>query len=193
VNVYELREPDALGERSHPWLGTADDPTLRCLDLRAHPELIRTSLEDFLPFDRYPAVHTFYALLAWLNGPGSDLETNDCAFVGPAPAETPVGKRREATGRVMLLFRDLHRNTSAAAVQGLLQRVGGAVQEEDPAFAWGAVAVARVAVRFTGLPEGRQAGHQLLVSFWAWGDDDAEVMANLDRVFRNLTGALQRG
>ena len=30
----------------------------------------------------------------------------------------------------------------------------------------------------------------LMLSFWAWGDDEAETMANLDRVLENLSLAL---
>jgi len=29
-----------------------------------------------------------------------------------------------------------------------------------------------------------------MLSFWAWGDDEAETMANLDRVLENLSLAL---
>jgi hypothetical protein len=31
-----------------------------------------------------------------------------------------------------------------------------------------------------------------MLSFWAWGEDELEVMTNLDRTFRNMTVALRR-
>jgi hypothetical protein len=49
-------------------------------------------------------------------------------------------------------------------------------------------------VRFTTLPgpPELQRGQQLMLSFWAWGDDALEVMTNLDRTFRNVTVALRK-
>lgn len=43
-------------------------------------------------------------------------------------------------------------------------------------------------------PEGPpepQRGRQLMLSFWAWGENGREVMTNLDRTFRNVTVALR--
>jgi hypothetical protein len=36
----------------------------------------------------------------------------------------------------------------------------------------------------------QQLGHQLMISFWAWGDSHGEVMRNLKRVLDNLSQAL---
>lgn len=43
-------------------------------------------------------------------------------------------------------------------------------------------------VRYVGLPVSAdgQLGYQLMISFWAWGDSEREVMSNLERVLRNL-------
>ncbi|MBH0190385.1 MAG: hypothetical protein HP492_01170 [Nitrospira sp.] len=48
--------------------------------------------------------------------------------------------------------------------------------------------------RFTAIPgpPERQRGQQLMLSFWAWGETETEMMGHLDRIFQNLTGALQR-
>ena len=50
-----------------------------------------------------------------------------------------------------------------------------------------------MSVRFTTLPgpPELQRGQQLMMSFWAWGEDEREVMTNLDRTFRNVTMALR--
>mgnify|MGYP007047006084 CR=1 FL=1 len=37
----------------------------------------------------------------------------------------------------------------------------------------------------------QQLGHQLMISFWAWGDSQSEVMGNLKRVLENLSHALE--
>jgi hypothetical protein len=38
---------------------------------------------------------------------------------------------------------------------------------------------------------GGQLGHELVISFFAFGDDEQEVMGNLERLFRNLYVALK--
>jgi hypothetical protein len=46
------------------------------------------------------------------------------------------------------------------------------------------------------LPDDEQLGYQLILSFWAWGSLEAELMANLGRVVRNLgegLGAHRKG
>jgi hypothetical protein len=64
----------------------------------------------------------------------------------------------------------------------------------DPAFEWGAIGATITSVRFITLPgpPELQRGQQLMLSFWAWGEDELEVMTNLDRTFRNMTVALRR-
>ena len=49
-----------------------------------------------------------------------------------------------------------------------------------------------VPVRYIDLPgeEEQNLGYQLMLSFWAWGDSEPEVMGNLDRVLKNLAQAL---
>lgn len=193
MNVFEHASPDTLRERAHPWHGSLADPSHRYCDLRAEPELIRTALEDFVPFAAWPATERFYAMLAWLNGPDSVFETNDCAFEGATPSDgAPQDKRLCCSGRVMLLFRDLKSNTRAGRVEALTQRVARGLSATDPTFALGAVGATKVPVRFTTLPgpATRQSGQQLMLSFWAFGDDEAEAMANLDRLFRGLASVL---
>lgn len=63
--------------RCQPWTFFEYDESSKYYDFVKHPELIRTSLEDFLPFDHYESVQNFYALLEWVNGPASPFESND--------------------------------------------------------------------------------------------------------------------
>jgi hypothetical protein len=60
----------------------------------------------------------------------------------------------------------------------------------DPGFAWDAVGTTRLKVDYLDLP-GRGEGPQLLLSFWAWGDDGQEVFENLARVISALRQALE--
>jgi len=194
MHVVEHSDPDAFSVRSHPWYGSASDPNHRHYDLRQQPELIRSALEELRPWTRYSAIETFYQLLEWLNGPASSLETNDCAFSGPSANETAgFAKALQCSGRVMLLFRDLPQNTDAARVYGLTEAVARALAQEDEGYEWGVIGATIVPVRFTTLPgtEHDQFGSQLMLSFWAWGDDEREVMAHLDRTLTNVSSVLR--
>jgi hypothetical protein len=195
MQVYEHNDPDSLRPRAHPWTDSESDPAHKYYDFRARPELIRSSIEDLQQWSRYSATETFYRLLEWLNGSQSALESNDCAFSGAtANISTEFSKRLQCSGRLMMLYRDLSLNTSPEQMRWLINGVAHAMRAIDPAFEWGAIGATITSVRFITLPgpPERQRGQQLMLSFWAWGDDEPEVMTNLDRTFRNLTIALQQ-
>ncbi|HUH05663.1 MAG TPA: hypothetical protein VML75_26900 [Kofleriaceae bacterium] len=180
--------------RSHPWTDAVASSGFRYHDLRAEPALIRTSLEDFAPWAAYPAVERFYLLLEWLNGASSTLESNDCAFTAAQPSENPQFPRSlECSGRVMVLFRDLVRNIAPHDLLSLTQGLHHTLAITDPDFELGVVASALIPVRYVTLPvdPDAQLGTQLMISFWAWGSTDAETMANLDRLMKNLSHALR--
>lgn len=181
--------------RSHPWLGAIEDPESQYYDLTASPALIRSSLEDLLPWGRFPAVESFYALLEQLNHPKSSLESNDCAFSGPHENEDiTVPKTLQCCGRIMVLFRELERNTDDDCAAWLKNELHVELSAFDSAFEWGTVGTTQIPVRYLALPAagGQQLGSQLMISFWAWGDDEADTMRNLARVLKNLTRALRR-
>ncbi len=176
--------------RSHPWSDTPGGEP-HYLDLRASPQHIRTSLEDFKPWARYSAIETFYKLLERLNHEASPLESNDCAFEGPQRNENRVvNKALECSGRVMVLFRALERNTTAAEVSWLKNELHRVLSPLDPNFRSGMVGTTIVPVCYLALPE--PSGQQLMISFWAWGDSEAENMQNLERLFKNLTLAMRK-
>lgn len=195
MKVYEHTDPDSLRPRSHPWTDGQSNASHRYYDFSAQPELIRSSLEDLQEWRAYPAIETFYRLLEWLNGLESVLESNDCALSG-ATTNTSVEfpKRLHASGRLMILYRDLALNTSPEQIHRLTNGVAHALEAIDPDFEWGAIGATTMAIRLTTLPgpPERQRGQQLMLSFWAWGEDEREVMANLDRTFGNLTVALRQ-
>lgn len=194
MQIVEHSDPSSLTLRSHPWSGSLSDAAHRYYDLRRDPGLIRTALEDLRGWERYPAIETFYRLLESLNGAGSVLETNDCAFEGPAGNEQAgVPKALQCSGRLMLLFRELPHNTVPVRVHSFTQALAHALSSEDEGFEWGVIGVTIVPVRFTALPgtDAAQRGSQLMLSFWAWGDDEADTMANLDRTLAGLGAALR--
>lgn len=195
MKTYEYAGDPFERARSHPWLGAAESPEAEYYDLTATPARIRSSLEDFLPWSRFPAVDSFYALLERLNHPKSALESNDCAFTGPhANEDLTISKALQCCGRVMVLFRVLERNTQPGLLTWLKNELHVELSELDRAFEWGVVGTTQIPVRYLALPEanGQQLGSQLMISFWAWGDQEADTMQNLARVMKNLARALRR-
>ncbi|MBK7402614.1 MAG: hypothetical protein IPJ34_41890 [Myxococcales bacterium] len=184
---------EPLGEpRSHPWTDAVSDAAFRYHDLRATPALIRSALEDFVPFETTDAVEAFYGLLEWLNAPGSSLESNDCAFTGPADNEHPAfSQRLGCSGRLMILRRALARNVVAGSAERLAIGLHRALARLEPEFTAGIVGTTLVPVRFLALPPKARLGQQLMISFWAFGETEAEVMENLLHVVRNLSSALR--
>jgi hypothetical protein len=184
----------AIEARSHPWVDSATLPDCRYYDLKAAPERIRDSLEDFLPWRRHRAIQDFYALLEGLNAPGCALESNDCAFAGPSANEhQQMAKSLQCSGRIMVLFRQLKRNTATEHIGWLRDQLHLRLAGIDPEFLLGIVGTTLVPVRYLALPTagGQQYGSQLMISFWAWGNTSAEVMLNLARLVTNLTQALE--
>lgn len=193
MRVYQHADPGSLEPRAHPWTDTESDSAHRYYDFRRRPELIRSVLEDFVAWSAYPAIETFYLLLEWLSSSASVLESNDCAFVPPAIDAERETKRIACSGRVMIFFRELAENTSPEQVRWLTHAVARGMQRVDPDFEWGAVGLTITSVVFTTLPgpPADQRGEELMISFWAWGDDEAEVMAHLDRTLRGVTTVLR--
>jgi hypothetical protein len=192
MKTYERDGTPFSEPRSHPWLGSETDPLARHYDFTASPQLIRSVLEDFIPYQRYPAVEELYSLLERVNHPKSALESSDCAFNPPRPSETRLVKADlECSGRLMLLYRDLHLNTRRDRISWLRSAFHQQLARLDPKFALGMIGTTLVPVRYLALPEDEQAGQQLLLAFWAYGDTEDAVMQNLGRVFRNLTQALR--
>ncbi len=192
MRTCEYDGPPLTVARSHPWTDAVASAAHRYYDLRATPSLIRTSLEDFVPWSRYGAILGFYSLLEWLNGDASPFETNDCAFTAPhANDQASVPQALMCSGRVMVLYRELRLNASAGDVAWLKDELHLAVAKLDVELHSGLVGTTIVPVRYLALPSGEQAGQELMVSFWAWGDTEAELMENLERVVAGLFAALR--
>jgi len=183
----EYDGPAFTEARSHPWTDAVSNADYRYYDFKTQPSLIRTALEDFVPWSHYAATEDFYGLLEWLNAPEGVLESNDCAFEGPAESDDGYA----CSGRLMVLYRRLETNVAEGAVTELKNRLHHALAALEPEFEQGVVGTTLVPVRFVALPEHAQLGQQLMLSFWAFGDSEAGVMANLRRVVQHLAQALR--
>jgi hypothetical protein len=192
MKTYEYDGAAFDEPRSHPWSGSSSDPGARYHDFAASPQLIRSELEDFIPYRRYAAIEEFYALLERVNHPKSSLESSDCAFNPPGPNDSRLVKAAlECSGRLMLLYRDLAQNTRKDRISWLKSAFHQQLGRLDSKFALGMIGTTLVPVRYLALPAEGQAGQQLLLAFWAYGKTEDDTMQNLARLFRNLTLALR--
>ena len=193
MNTFEYAGTPFTELRSHPWIDTVDNPECRYYDFTLHPELIRTSLEDFLPWSNYEAIDNFYKMLEDLNNSKSFLESNDCAFTGPEPNQNPqFQKSLECSGRVMILFSDLIKNTMDDNIERLAYELHCHLSTHDAEFQLGVIGTTITPVRYLALGESdeQQMGTKLMISFWVWGDGEDEIMENLNRLIINLSDAL---
>jgi hypothetical protein len=194
MKVYRLSNDESLGRRVHPWTIADNNPSYQYYDFKDNPELIRTVLEDFISWNKWPAIETFYQVIEWINSNDSVLESNDCAFNGPGQnTDNGFPKLLQCSGRMMILYRNLLMNTSKSRIKRLEAAAHFYFDKIDPGFEWGVLGTAILDVQYISLPvpEYKQNGAQLGVMFWAWGDTDNECMTNCSRVFRNLHEGLK--
>ena len=100
---------EGIGEpRPHPWQGSAYDPNARFVDFLRYPELIRTSLEDFLPYSDRPAIERFFQLLEWMQSPSTIWETTESKFwpVSTQSNRSFAQYRLICSGRLVFFCRD---------------------------------------------------------------------------------------
>jgi hypothetical protein len=77
---------EGVGEpRPHPWQGSLHDPNAKFVDFLKRPDLVRSSLEDFIPYASQPAIDRFFSLVEWMNGPDTVWETTE-SYLWPAAA-----------------------------------------------------------------------------------------------------------
>jgi hypothetical protein len=177
--------------RSHPWVDAVNGAAFRYYDFTATPALIRSSLEDFKPWAKYGSVEAFYALVERLNHRGSALESNDCAFTGPHSIEKDdPADSLECSGRLMVLFRALASNTTLG-IEQLKNALHGELVAVDPSFVRGVIGTTIVPARYLALADDEQLGAQLMISFWAWGNTEPDVMLSFGRIVKNLSRALR--
>lgn len=186
--VYRANELDVVEglPRAHPWTTTPDGKG-RYVDFRANPEMIATSLEDFRPWEHYPAVKRFYDLLTWLNGPDSFFETNDAAFrIGPNNTpEQPFPLQADA--RLMLFVSDLRLTCTPGFTEWLMNNLGAYLQRFTPRIS-GAVGISKAPCFFRAASK---RADELLLHFWAWGNTEEDALAILDIVFERLWAAFR--
>ena len=93
----------------------------------------------------------------------------------------------------MVLFSALAKNLSRSEIDSLKNALHHRLNALDTTFSWGMIGTTILPVRYVTLPipEDQQLGYQLMISFWAWGSSEEELMTNLGRVLRNLSKTLR--
>jgi hypothetical protein len=208
MEVYYDNDRTYPEPRPHPYEAGSPDQS-GFVDFKTRPESIETVLEDFRPFASRSAIRTFYSFLRWINGPDSHLETNDCAFRVPS-AHTDANSNLAlgCHGRVYVFYRNLSLNSSSQHSDWLCGKLMQLLDGTDPEFTGqqGVVGFTlNSALQLSlwhgiRLPDGTLDtrvddpgfGRHLMLSFWAYGNDEAEVFQNLDRLFKNIWEATKK-
>ena len=207
MDVYQDQSEGFPKARMHPFVAKRPGEA-GFVDFKLHPERIAEVLEDFVALGHETAIQTFYRFLAWLNGPDSLLESCDCALRGPEPHDFKYSQRLLSVhGRLMVMHRDLSANCDdrynvlynslgreLSSIDQELTRSQGIVGFASSRALYNDLIPAKPRkdgkiLSRTGDP-GR--GHQVLLSFKAFGADADDAFKNLDRVFKNIEMACRR-
>jgi hypothetical protein len=193
--MYVQYDAESPPGRRHPWTFSEAKPEEKYIDFKAHPEQIRVALPDFTPWSHYPAIQTFYDLLAWLNGTDSIFESNDSGLRPPRrDNETPEPIRVAFDpdpvvmhGRLAIIFRNLAWNASPPHVEQLKTAIHDGLIKNVPNIP----AVVNVGERENFFAEIQKEGRAVTLRYWAWGDDEAVAMTQLNSTFVALDGCLR--
>jgi hypothetical protein len=183
VIVYRATELDEKTGRTHPWTFALHDPACRYVDFRSEPDKIESALEDFRPWEKYPAIQRFYSLLRWLNGSESLLETNDCLLRVEDNADPKRPFKLQASGRLMLFPSDMRLTCAPGFIEWMMSCFEHYLREIQPPAPAAAVGIANGPCWFKSV---EAEGHELILYFWAWGDTHHSTMENLERIFERL-------
>jgi hypothetical protein len=192
MRVYFESDDTYEGIRAHPYEGTSGGPEEAYYDFKEKPELIPQVLEDFKTWEEHEAIQVFYEMLRWLNGEDSALESSDCALarqLGENRSKGPFPRELECSGRLMVFYRNLNLNVSPRHVEWLKGATHFHLNRLDPEFEMGAIGLFLTKASYLHLQG--QLGNQLVILFFAFGDNEQEVMENLRRLFVNLYEALK--
>lgn len=180
--------------REHPWTVVEGHPGAKYWDFKAHPEKIPLVLEDFKPWQSYPAIQRFYELLLWLNGTDSSFESNDCGMQPPRRDDEAPGPIRRCFAinpimvyaRLTIIYRDLGLNVGESF--GLLKLAIFCCLRKTELNIPVAVEVGEWQHLFTSI---NKEGKAVTLQFWAWGDDEAQSIDGLRLTFEAVHRCLK--
>lgn len=194
VSSFEITES---GRRSQPW-GKTDGHEYKegkYYNFRQSPELIDTHLEDFVEHSSEQAIQDFYALLKWINGPESVLESTDCLLSG-APVEDPSAGLFSCThsikGRFEFFVRQIELNANKEAFIWVYEKLSTYLQIERSDFRKGSFRICPLITDYL-VPGGNQiTGHRFCIYFQAYGNGVSDSWDSLGAMFDSLMKAIKR-
>ncbi|MFT6925669.1 MAG: hypothetical protein ACJAZP_001258 [Psychromonas sp.] len=173
----------------------SDDDNLY-IDFKKQPQLIRSTLEDLIPFKKWDFVEQFYALIEWVNSPSSLLESNDCMF--SAAEDNPDQQypyAKKCSARLMILFRDIPENCQAKSIDWLIQNILQYISKTKRGFKAGAICLSQSPTCYLALGNTADTGgmgHQVTLTFFAYGKNDRRCYENMQEVLAIAQSSLQR-
>lgn len=180
--------------KSRPQTSVSNDSELRHWDFCEHPDLIPKVLEDFVPWDHYPAVQKFYNLLRWLNGEESIFASNSCALAVPKTdtlvpqlvSDSFAAEPIAVHGRLSIVYRDLSWNADRRRIEWLKRTLHDRLRDQGidlPAMIY----IGERDCLFSAI---KSPGHAVTLRYWAWGGDEMAAMQNLEGTFAVLHALL---
>ncbi|MFT6987363.1 MAG: hypothetical protein ACJAT7_003218 [Psychromonas sp.] len=186
VDAFISKQIDNSALRSHPWTSMVADDASVYMDFKKQPKLVRSALEDLIPFKKWGFVEQFYALIEWINSPHSLLESNDCVF---NPTEDNPDQQypyaKKCSARLMILFRDIPENCQAKSIAWLMQNLLLQISASKPGFKAGALCLSQSPTCYLVLgskPDTGGMGHQVTLTFFAYGKNDRRCYENMQEV-----------
>lgn len=207
--------------RVQPWKSSNHNIRGDYHDFRKNPKLIRTNLEEYLPFSKYAGVGDFYNLLEWLNGPKSAFETNDARLMSHLSRNNQrdlADKDFVSVGVLGFFFRDLLLNLSNESqfwsrlwethqideegfrispnplCQNFITRFLKTV-ERSTGGGWPqiiGIGTAPVHYDLAPVAAAEKYGCQFMLRFWLWGNSEDEIFDGLRTVVSILRIALPK-
>lgn len=166
------------------------------MDFKQQPELIRSALEDLLPFQQWEFVEQFYRLIEWVNGANSLLESNDCVFNAVEDnSDQQYLYAKKCSGRLMILFREIPENCQDKSIDWLMNNIQSMASSMKPSFKAGAIGLSKSPTCYLALgdkPDTGGMGYQVTLNFFAYGEDEQACYTNLKDVLAITQKALLR-
>lgn len=188
------KQIDDSALRSHPWTTMVSDANNAYIDFKQQPKLIRSTLEDLIPFKKWHFVEEFYSLIEWINSPISTLESNDCVFNAVeknTDQQYPYAKKCSA--RLMILFRDIPENCQEKSIDWLINKILTLVSTMKPNFKGGAIALSYSPTCYLALgdqPDTGGMGFQVTLTFLAYGKNENKCYENMKVVLEVAKSSL---
>ncbi|NRA73057.1 MAG: hypothetical protein HRU24_18850 [Gammaproteobacteria bacterium] len=184
--AFTAKQTDNTELRSHPWTSMTTNQANVYIDFKENPKLIRSSLEDFIPFKKSPFVDDFYTLIEWLNGFTSLLESNDCTFnAAEKNTDKPYPYALKCSARVMILFRNIEENCQQRSIDWLMQNILQTVVSTKLGFRAGAICLSPAATCYLALgdqPDTGGIGQQVVLNLFAYGKNERRCYENMQQV-----------